>query len=57
MNNHPLNSRFNVADAFKSMNKPFMLFDGWNMFNQQQIESFPDAFYATLGYLSERKST
>lgn len=57
MNNHPLNSRLNVADAFKSMNKPFMFFDGWNMFNQQQIESFPDAFYATLGYLSERKST
>ena len=55
MNNHPLNSRFNVADAFKSMNKPFLFFDGWNMFNQQQIESFPDAYYATLGYLSERK--
>ena len=57
MNNHPLNSRFNIADAFKSMNKPFMLFDGWTMFNQQQIENFPDAFYATLGYLSERRST
>jgi UDP-N-acetyl-D-mannosaminuronic acid dehydrogenase len=56
MNNHPLNSRFNVAEAFKLMNKPFMLFDGWNMFNQKQIESFPDAFYATLGYISERKA-
>jgi nucleotide sugar dehydrogenase len=53
MNNHPLNSRFNIADAFKLMQKPFMIFDGWNMFNQQQIESFPDACYATLGYMSE----
>lgn len=57
MNNHPMNSRFNFADAFKLMNKPFMIFDGWNMFNQQQVESFPGAFYATLGYLSERKAT
>ncbi len=55
MNNHPMNSRFNVADAFKLMNKPLMIFDGWNMFNQQQIESFPDAYYATLGYLSDRR--
>ncbi|MBU1425694.1 MAG: nucleotide sugar dehydrogenase [Gammaproteobacteria bacterium] len=53
MNNHPLNSRFNIADAFKLTQKPFMIFDGWNMFNQQQIESFPDAYYATLGYMSE----
>lgn len=53
MNNHPLNSRFNIADSFKLAQKPFMIFDGWNMFNQQQIESFPDAYYATLGYMSE----
>lgn len=53
MNNHPLNSRFNIADAFKLTQKPFMIFDGWNMFNQQQIESFPDVYYATLGYMSE----
>lgn len=56
MNNHPMNSRFNVAEAVKLMNKPFMVFDGWNMFNQQQIESFPGAYYATLGYMSERKA-
>ena len=53
MNNHPLNNRFNIAEAFKITQKPFMLFDGWNMFNQQQIESFPEAYYATLGYMSE----
>lgn len=55
MNNHPLNSRFNMAEAFKLMGRPFMVFDGWNMFNQQQIESFPGAYYATLGYISDRK--
>jgi UDP-N-acetyl-D-mannosaminuronic acid dehydrogenase len=55
MNNHPLNGRFNMAEAFKLMSRPFMIFDGWNMFNQQQIESFPGAYYATLGYLSDRK--
>jgi UDP-N-acetyl-D-mannosaminuronic acid dehydrogenase len=52
MNNHPLNCRFNLAEAFKVMNSPFMVFDGWNMLNQQQIESFPGAFYATLGYIT-----
>lgn len=56
MNNHPLNARFNMAEAFKVMSRPFMVFDGWNMFNQQQIESFPGAYYATLGYLTDRKS-
>jgi UDP-N-acetyl-D-mannosaminuronic acid dehydrogenase len=55
MNNHPLNCRFNLAEAFKIMNSPFLLFDGWNMFNQQQIESFPGAFYATLGYITYGK--
>lgn len=56
MNNHPLNGRFNLAEAFKLMKKTFMVFDGWNMFNQQQIESFPGAYYATLGYLTDCKS-
>lgn len=55
MNNHPLNGRFNMVEAFKLMGRPFMVFDGWNMFNQQQIESFPGAYYATLGYISDRK--
>jgi nucleotide sugar dehydrogenase len=55
MNNHPFNCRFNMADAFSKMNKPFMVFDGWNMLNQKQIESFPEAYYATLGYFTKRK--
>jgi len=55
MNNHPLNSRFNMAEVFKLMGRPFMVFDGWNMFNQRQIESFPGAYYATLGYLTDCK--
>jgi UDP-N-acetyl-D-mannosaminuronic acid dehydrogenase len=54
MNNHPLNGRFNMADAFKIVSRPFMLFDGWNMFNQHQIEGFQGAYYATLGYLTDR---
>jgi UDP-N-acetyl-D-mannosaminuronic acid dehydrogenase len=55
MNNHPLNGRFNIAEAFKLMSRPFMVFDGWNVLNQQQIESFPGAYYATLGYMSDRE--
>jgi UDP-N-acetyl-D-mannosaminuronic acid dehydrogenase len=56
MNNHPLNARFNMTGAFKRMVKPFMVFDGWNMFNQKQVESFHGAYYATLGYITDRKS-
>jgi hypothetical protein len=44
-----------MVEAFKLMMRPFMVFDGWNMFNQQQIEGFPGAYYATLGYITGRK--
>jgi len=54
MNNHPSNSRFNIVDAFKHMSQPFLIFDGWNMFDQRQIESLPGAYYATLGYITDR---
>jgi len=53
MNNHPLNARFSMVHAFKLMVEPFMIFDGWNLFNQHQVEGFPGAFYATLGYMTD----
>jgi UDP-N-acetyl-D-mannosaminuronic acid dehydrogenase len=54
MNNHPFNTRFNITHALKLMREPFLVFDGWNMLNQQQIEGFSNAYYATLGYMTDR---
>ena len=55
MNNHPLNTHFNMFEVFNTMSKPFMIFDGWNMLNQQQVESFHQAYYSTMGYISNPK--
>ncbi len=54
MNNHYQNKRFNVAEAFHLINKPSLFFDGWNMFNQAEIERHEKVFYATMGYMTER---
>jgi len=56
MNNHYQNNKFNVVEAIGSMNKPLLFFDGWNMFNQIEIERVPGAHYATMGYLTERSA-
>ena len=53
MNNHPLNTRFNMPKAFDLASSPFMIFDGWNTLNQRQVERFDGAYYATHGYLTE----
>ena len=54
MNNHPSNKRFNVYDALNNTNKPTMFFDGWNMFNQSEIENIDNIFYSTMGYMSNK---
>lgn len=56
MNNHHLNSRFDVTKAFSLMNYSPLLFDGWNMFDQKEIERHKDVYYATMGYMTVRKT-
>ena len=54
MNNHYQNNKFSIGEALGLMRSPALFFDGWNMFNQHEIESFPDTYYATMGYITER---
>ncbi|MBM3711914.1 MAG: nucleotide sugar dehydrogenase [Actinobacteria bacterium] len=54
MNNHYKNNKFNTFEALKSANKPFLFFDGWNMFNQDELEKNKDCFYSTMGYMTNR---
>jgi hypothetical protein len=53
MNNHADNSRFNLYRALTAMRRPGLLFDGWNLFNQTDIEHVGGVYYATMGYVSE----
>ena len=55
MNNHYLNNRFNVIEALKRNPGPILFFDGWNMFDQREIESLDHVYYATMGYMKKLK--
>jgi len=52
MNNHKFNDQFNLIQALSLMNERSLFFDGWNLFNQQQIEA--DHIYATMGYITNK---
>jgi len=52
MNNHYLNNRFNFVEALRRRNGPMLFFDGWNMFDQREIENLPGVHYATMGYMT-----
>jgi UDP-N-acetyl-D-mannosaminuronic acid dehydrogenase len=54
MNNHHTNKHFNVSIELDRMSKPSMFFDGWNMFNQTEIENINGISYATMGYVSKK---
>lgn len=54
MNNHYKNNQINLIDAFKYVKNPFLFFDGWNMFNQDEIEKNKNCFYSTMGYITRR---
>ena len=54
MNNHHMNKHFNVSIELEKMSKPSLFFDGWNMFNQTEIENIDGVYYATMGYLSKK---
>lgn len=53
MNNHYRNNKFNVIEALRRCHRPMMLFDGWNMFDQKEIESIGSVCYATMGYMTK----
>jgi nucleotide sugar dehydrogenase len=55
MNNHYRNNKFNVIQALKRNSGPVLFFDGWNMFDQREIESLDHVYYATMGYITRRK--
>lgn len=52
MNNHYRNNKFNVIEALRRSKHPILFFDGWNMFNQREIESASHVCYATMGYMT-----
>jgi len=54
MNNHYENNKFNTFKALKFTNKPFLLFDGWNIFNQEELEKNIDCIYSSMGYMTNR---
>ncbi len=54
MNNHYKNNKFNTFEALKFTNKPFLFFDGWNIFNQDELEKNVDCFYSSMGYMTNR---
>jgi len=53
MNNHYKNTAENVLINLKNINKPFLFFDGWNMFNQVEVESINNISYSTMGYMTK----
>jgi UDP-N-acetyl-D-mannosaminuronic acid dehydrogenase len=55
MNNHYRNNKFNVIEALKRNPGPILFFDGWNMFDQREIESLDHVYYATMGYMTKPK--
>jgi len=55
LNNHYMNNRFNVIEALRRNRRPVLFFDGWNMFDQREIEALPHVSYATMGYVTQRQ--
>ncbi|MEC8100516.1 MAG: nucleotide sugar dehydrogenase [Pseudomonadota bacterium] len=55
MNNHRKNIEEDVLINLRDINKPFLFFDGWNMFNHKEVESISQVIYATMGYFSIKK--
>lgn len=55
MNNHKNNLKQNIVKKLSSINRPYLFYDGWNMFDPKEIESIENVFYSTLGYISNKK--
>jgi len=53
MNNHRLNSEFNIINALNRTKDRKLFFDGWDMFDQEEIENNRHVIYATMGYMTK----
>jgi len=53
MNNHPLNKKLNIFQSLTKASDSCMFFDGWNLFNQSDIEGVKNMTYSTMGYMTE----
>lgn len=49
MNNHRSYSDMNINKLLGKMKKPGLFFDGWNMFNSQEIQNVSGIVYASIG--------
>ena len=49
LNNHPNNA---LSELLVESTKPKLIFDGWNQFDQSEIEKIGGLSYATMGYLA-----
>ena len=53
MNNHSSNSDFDVIESLNRSKKRKLFFDGWDMFDQEEIEGNTHIVYATMGYMTK----
>jgi UDP-N-acetyl-D-mannosaminuronic acid dehydrogenase len=49
MNNHRSYLDLNINNLLKSMNKPAIFYDSWNIFHAHDIQTVPGIHYAALG--------
>jgi UDP-N-acetyl-D-mannosaminuronic acid dehydrogenase len=49
MNNHKSYSNLNINMLLATMNKPSILYDGWNIFQPKEIKNNPGIMYAATG--------
>lgn len=50
LNNHPDNAPDGLLERLSS--RPSLLFDGWGLFDAQEVEKYTGLVYATLGYMT-----
>jgi nucleotide sugar dehydrogenase len=59
MNNHKSNNQFNSHHVFKESceeaNSVKIVFDGWSLFRQKELESIKNLHYMTLGYCTSKE--
>jgi len=52
MNNHRNFNKLDIYTLTRSMKVPSIVFDGWRLFNGDEIEKIPGVRYMGLGYLT-----
>ena len=54
MNNHYLSHAFDLFEYFSLLQPDALIFDGWNLFQPNQVEVIQELYYATMGYMTVR---